>query len=324
MTINGIIRSLTVAHNRSVRQAAYEQQLARRRADLGQAAAEVEDYNDLIEFLTGVGRDCGEAVIWTDEANRPEPMAPELLNARETLATREFTSYVPSFMDKTFGSPHQKKQQLAQAVEEARAADYRDYTEAHGRYTQEWNTWREKKELAERVNAGELAVYEEILKEIGPFASLKNIANGFRFWFADQHRGGVEVDIKGEQVVPDEIKLLTSTGKLTKKPMPVTRKWEIYQDYVGGCMFRGAREIFSLLPVRFLITSAHCVLVNPRNGRHERMCLGSFAIHRDSLNHFDFRHVDFSKAAKSFVNTMNFSKRTGFEPVEALVLEGFE
>lgn len=53
MTINGIIRSLTVAHNRGVRQAAYEQKLARKRADLGQAAAEVEDYNDLIEFLTG-------------------------------------------------------------------------------------------------------------------------------------------------------------------------------------------------------------------------------------------------------------------------------
>ncbi|WP_156345260.1 hypothetical protein [Verrucomicrobium spinosum] len=34
MTINGIIRSLTVAHNRGVRQAAYEQKLARKRADL--------------------------------------------------------------------------------------------------------------------------------------------------------------------------------------------------------------------------------------------------------------------------------------------------
>lgn len=324
MTINGIIRSLTVAHNSSVRQAAYEQKLARRRADLSQAAAEVEDYNDLIEFLTGVGRDCGEAVIWADEASMPEPVAPELQNARETLATKEFTSYVPSFMDKTFGSPHKRKQELAQAVEEARAADYRDYTEAHGRYTQNWNIWRERKELAERVNAGELAVYEEILKEIGPFASLKNIANGFRFWFADQYRGVVEVDVKGEHVVPDEMKSLTSTGKLTKKPMPVTRKWEIYQDYVCGCMFRGAREIFSLLPVRFIITSAHQVLVNPANGRHERMCLGSFAIHRDSLDHIDFRHVDFSEAAKSFVHTMNFSKRTGFEPVEALDLDRFD
>lgn len=235
----------------------------------------------------------------------------------------KITSYVPSFMDKTFGSPHKRKQELAQAVEDARAADYQDYTQAHSRYTEQWHLWKEKKELSERVEAGDLVVYEEILKEIGPFTSLKNIANGFRFWFADQYRGGVEVDVKGEHVVPDEIKLLTSTGKLTKKAMPVTRKWEIYQDYVCGCMFRGAREIFSLLPVQFLITSAHSVLVNPRNGRHERMCLGSFAIHRDSLHHIDFRHVDFSEAAKTFVHRMNFSKRTGFEPVEGLDLEGF-
>lgn len=324
MTINGIIRSLQAAHNRSLRHAAYERKLAQRRANEDQAAAEVEDFNDLIDFLTGVGRECGDPIDWKGLLQAQEPVAPELTNSRESAAMHEFTSYVPSLMDKTIGSPHQKKQELAKAVEEARATDYKEYSEAHQRYVEQWHFWQQRRELTEKVLSGDLTIYKEVLDEVGPFASLKHIADGFRFGFADQYRADVEVDVKGENVVPDEVKMLTSTGKLTKKPMPASRKWEIYQDYVCGCMFRGAREIFSLLPVQFLITSAHRVLVNPRNGRHERMCLGSIAIHRESLDHIDFRHVDFSEATKSFVHTMNFSKRTGFEPVEALVLEGFE
>lgn len=191
-------------------------------------------------------------------------------------------------------------------------------------YRAVWQNWEQQTHLARQVLAGDLHVYAEVLQEVSPFEALHEVGSEFSFAFESPLTCCVDVDVLDQTIVPTEIKALTPTGKLTSRAMPVTRKFEIYQDYVCGAIFRAARESFSLLPLRFVISSAYCELLNLSNGLHERVCIASVGARRETTDDVDFDHVDFSEAMTRFPHRMEFNKRSGFRPVKAFILEDFD
>ena len=68
--------------------------------------------------------------------------------------------------------------------------------------------------------------------------------------------------VKSEEIVPRETKSLLKSGKLSVKQMPKARFYEIYQDYVCGCVLRAGRELFALLPIRMVIVTAMANMLN--------------------------------------------------------------
>src|ERR1019366_10691322 len=75
-----------------------------------------------------------------------------------------------------------------------------------------------------------------------------------------------QINVNSSQTIPTEVKTLTSSGKLSIKPMPKGRFQEIYQDYVCGCMLRVAREVFAMLPVEMVLVTASADLLDSRTG----------------------------------------------------------
>ena len=126
------------------------------------------------------------------------------------------------------------------------------------------------------------------------------------------------LNVNGENVIPTEIRSLTKSGKLSIKPMPKNKFYEIYQDYVCGSALRIARELFALLPVDMIIVNAIGSLLNKQTGHLEDTPILSIAIPRKTFDMLNFENLDPSDSLNNFVHNMDFKKGKGFGPVEVL------
>ena len=105
--------------------------------------------------------------------------------------------------------------------------------------------------------------------------------------------------------------------------MPKTKFYEIYQDYVCGCVLRIARELFALLPIEMTVITANGKAVNTKTGYLEDQPILSVAIPRETLSGLNFNLLDPSDSMANFVHMMKFMKTKGFQQVETLSRKDF-
>jgi hypothetical protein len=124
--------------------------------------------------------------------------------------------------------------------------------------------------------------------------------------------------VSGMQVIPSEVKTMTSSGKVSVKPMPKGRFHEIYQDYVCGCMLRVAGEVFAMLPVETLLVTASADLLDSRTGHTTEQPVLSAVMPRTAITRLHFNHLDPSDALENFQHRGDFkaSRKDGaFKPI---------
>jgi len=156
-------------------------------------------------------------------------------------------------------------------VEEAREVDEREYQIARARYEKEFAQWKKMHSLARRVLAGEGRAYTEAVSESSALTEISNLGSSIHMTVHDARVIECELKVNGRDVIPTDMKSLTSTGKLVVKSMPKARFHEIYQDYVCGCVLRLAREMFALLPVDTAILTATVDGIDSRNRPHAEL-----------------------------------------------------
>src|SRR5262249_12580602 len=101
-----------------------------------------------------------------------------------------------------------------------------------------------------------------------------------------------QLHVNGDKAIPSEIVSQMRTGKLSVKPMPKARFYELYQDYVCGCVLRVARELFALLPVKMVIVTALGQILNTQPGHLEEKAVLSVAVPRATLSRIQWESVD--------------------------------
>lgn len=250
MSSQRYLQQLRAAQRREEREAVRRQKELERAAReqskldaLAQAALEVETYDNQIEVLLSVHRDCGAPWDWRALSCRLPPPAPIPLHAREFLARQQASlGLVPDPVDV--------------AIQAAILADEQDHDMELRAYADQAERRREVALLGRRILTGDTTAFSEAVTALDPFEELA------------QH--GVSVDLRGltvdlvechvavhgAHVVPPEVKALTSTGRLSSRPMPRKRAHEIYQDYVCGAILRVARETFAVLPCGQILVHA--------------------------------------------------------------------
>jgi hypothetical protein len=117
------------------------------------------------------------------------------------------------------------------------------------------------------------------------------------------------------------VKTLTSSGKLSVKAMPKGRFQEIYADYLCGCAFRVAREVFAVLPVDTLLVTACAESVDPKTGLEGQKPVLSVVFPRSKISQLNFDRLDPSAAIAEFQHRARFSggrKSASFEAVAPL------
>ena len=301
-------------HNELLRQ---QKQLLKMR-ERERAAFEVQLNENRIDLLRSIHKECGPVWDWHALVSAPPPVPPLRTHHRQEKAASALEKLSPGFWDKLFRRVESKKEALRRAVASAEDADAKEYLEILTTHQREFSEWQEKRQIAERVIARDIQAFKEVIEELAPFSEISDLGSSVGFQFANSSIIDVTLTVNGQNVIPGEIKSLLQSGKLSTKKMPQGRFYELYQDYICGCVLRVARELFALLPFDTVIVTAVGDVVNVQTGHLEERPLLSVAIPRRTLGKLDLDAIDPSESMKNFIHRMDFKKNKGFMVVDRI------
>ncbi len=326
----GTIRSIGAAVRAAERDAKRRQRELERQQkqydkmqELRRAAHEVDLYENHIELIQSMHKDCSERVDWKSIASSLQPQKPENPRAREKRADLKIQNYKPGIIDKIFKTEEKSRKKLRDKLSESIREDEKEYAERIQAWEKEVEDWKESVSMANRLLSGEGQAKVEVIKELDPFSELSTLGSGLEFNI--RVRGIVEatLHVHGREIVPSEIKGLLSSGHLSMKKMPQGRFNEIHQDYVCSCTLRVANELFAILPEDVVIVTAVDELLNTKTGHKEELPILSAYVTRVTLGSLSMNTVDPSDSMGNFVHNMSFKKNKGFEAVERIDPEKF-
>ncbi|WP_432217796.1 hypothetical protein ACREYJ_24595 [Pseudomonas kribbensis] len=330
MTWKGTLRSMQASARRAernskrrqreleVRQKAYAKMEA-----LEQAAHEVEVYENHIELLLSVHKDCGEQINWGEFVSQPAPIKPVELNTHEIHAREKHSSYKPGFIVRTLKLEARKRRKLEEAIPAAVAKDRQKLAEELKEWEAQHREWQEDYDLATGVLAGNAQSKIDAVMQVNPFTDISHLGTSITFSVGETGIFECTLSVHGEKVIPQEIKSLLQSGKLSVKKMPISKFNELLQDYVCSCVLRVGQELLSILPERMVIVTAVDSLLNSATGHLEDQPILSVAISRDTLFKLNMQSIDPSDSMKNFVHNMNFKKTAGFLPVSKVDSQQF-
>ncbi len=172
--------------------------------------------------------------------------------------------------------------------------------------------------LRDRVLAGDIDAYYEVIEECEPFDALVDFGSEFEIGTDNPESMSVEFNIKAEDVLPKTKLELGASGKLVEKELSKTAYYDIYQDYVCSVSIRLARDIFALLPVEKVLVNAVNVEVNTATGNEEEVCYLSVIFDRATFEKINLDRIDPSDSFDNFEYNMKFAKSSGFKPVNKM------
>jgi hypothetical protein len=326
MTWKGTLRSIAAAQRRSERAArqrhnelARRQKLLENMAELERASYEVEVYENRLDVLSSIHKDCGEAWHWGVMLVTEPPAMPVNSYRHLAEANAKLDGFRPSVADKFLKRTNARRDELAKAVDAARQLDEQEHQDALKAYEQELLEWETARDLASQVLAGRPEAYLQAIKQVDPFSEMGELGSSFEFQASDSSVIETLLHVNSEEVIPRVIKTLLKSGKLSVKEMPKTKFFELYQDYICGCVLRIARELFALLPIQIAIVTAQGKVLNTKTGQMEERPILSVAIPRDTLSALNFELLDPSNSMGNFVYRMNFKKSVGFSAVDRIL-----
>jgi hypothetical protein len=275
-----------------------------------QARLEVETHESRLDLLLSMHKEQGPTWDWSAVAATLLPHCPEKTSYHEFRAKQRAALLQPD-----------QKDVSVPMLEQAKSLDEEAYQHSLTAYAGDKANWEKFRQLARRILAGEPRAYTEALVELSPLAEISELGSTLNFTVHDTHLLECILKVNGVQAIPAEVKTLTSTGKLSVKPMPKARFHELYQDYICSCMLRVAREVFALLPVDAVLITAAADSTDLRKDRPVEQPVLSALMARTALAGFDFERLDPSEAMESFLHRGDFkaSRKTGaFAPIAPL------
>jgi len=323
-TIGKVVRAADRSAKRRQRELDRQQKQYEKMAELEQAEYEVEVYENHIDLLQSVHKECSERIDWNTLASQIEPLKPENSRQLENKARSALSSYSPGFFDKIFKNVETKKERFEKDILYAIERDDKILQEDIENWKKEHIDWSEQTQLAKGVLNGNAQAKIQAIKELEPFSELSTLGSSLNF---SVHKSGyldVIINIHGDEVVPTEVKSLLKSGRLSIKKMPKGRFNEIYQDYVCSCILRIANEIFSVLPDDKVFATAVDDMLNKKTGHQEESPILSICVSRSTLESLNMDNIDPSDSMENFVHNMSFKKTTGFGVIEKIDMDSFE
>lgn len=321
----GAVRSIGAACRAAEREAKRRQrELDRQRKqyekmqELEQAAYEVEVYQNHIDLLQSVHKECCSPVDWKAIAAASEPEKPVNLKKRENKAKGKADNYQPGFIDRILKREDKKRNQLEEAILKAVEDDELDYKNKTEIWKEEHKEWSESVLLAQGVLNGHQESKIKAIEEIDPFSEISTLGSSLSFKTGEDSIIEVTINIHGDDIIPNEVKSLLKSGRLSVKKMPKGKFNELYQDHVCSCVLRVAGEIFSIFPDEKVFVTAVDKLLNTNTGHLEEFPILSVCISRCTLHSLNLDNIDPSDSMNNFVHKMSFKKTKGFEAVERL------
>lgn len=181
--------------------------------EIRQNAILVQEYDNYIEVIRGVHRECEASIDWCNIYAMPAPHEYGTKGVKQREAEDKYNNYKPSFVDKVLGNGGaKKKQKLYDAIGVAQKEDEEAYL-----------NWQSMHEFAGNIINGDIDSYFMAVDEASPFDDLLDYGSDFEIGTDDKDSMTVEFHVKSGSVIPNIAMTLTSTGKLSKKNLSKTQ-----------------------------------------------------------------------------------------------------
>lgn len=327
----GTVRSIGAAVRAAERDAKKRQRELERQQnqyekmqELEQAAYQVEVYENHIDVIQSIHKECSPPIDWNKIALSKQPIEPQRSNDNESEARQSLKSYKPGFIDRLLKREEKKRSFLSQEIDEAIKKDEFNYKSSVSKWKKDTAEWRESIAIAKALLDGKAEAKIEAIKNLQPFTEISNLGSSLSISVHDNGILEATINVHGTEIVPSETKSLLKSGKLSVKNMPKGTFNEIYQDYVCSCVLRVGNELFSAIPDNLVIVTAVDELLNSQTGHLEEAPILSVAVSRSTIERLNLEAIDPSDSMNNFKHHMSFKKTKGFERVERIDREGLD
>ncbi len=317
-TLNAIARESERNARRRQRALERSQKDSYRMAEAQRAENLIEDYNDKLEQITGVHKECGERVNWQKIAYADAPEKPVYDDILKQKALYSWQNYKPGIFDRIFKRVEKKREKLFRNIDLSEQEDKSNYNKLRKKFESDNLEWQEETELARGVLLRDPKSYLRAIKELGMFTDIGALGSNIELKVLDN--GTIEATLYGhsQDIIPKESFSLLKSGKLSTKAITKAQSYLLFQSYVCGCVLRVANELFAALPAETVIVTAKSKLLNVASGHLEERPIVSALIPRDTLEGLNMDLLEPSDSMKNFVHHMDFKKSVGFNPVEEI------
>jgi len=292
------------------RQLELKQKQQQQLKELEAAKLEVELYENKIELLKSVHKECSDPIDWEKIIESEPPFSKDGAGPNEQEAMLKLKNYKPTWRDKLFNRIEARKKQLEKKVQEAKKIDLSEYEE-----------WETSVNLGNRILDGDFNAYKDVIKKLAPFDDIEELGSSYNIRIINKETVEFYLNVHSEKIIPSETKSLTKTGKVSTRAMAKGKYFELYQDFVCSCVLRVARELFALLPIDQTVIHAIGKGINTATGNNEIFPILSVKINRSEIKTINFDNIDCSDAVENLEHNMKFRKTKGFAPIEKLQVE---
>ncbi|WP_281559829.1 hypothetical protein [Thalassomonas sp. RHCl1] len=292
--------------------------------ELEQAKYEVEVYENHIDVIQSMHKECSKPVDWNTIAESKQPLKPENKKENEKKAQLEADRYKPGLVDRLFWRVEKKRACFAENVLRAVEADNSEFRENIACWEEKVEYWKKSVDIANALLEGTGKAKIEAVEYIQPFSEISNLGSRLSIAVNEDNNLEVTIHVHSADIVPSEMKSLLKNGKLSVKKMPKGKFNEIYQDYVCSCTLRIANEIFSVIPDKVVAVTAVDELLNSKTGHLEESPILSAVISCSTLESLNLETIDPSDSMSNFIHNMSFKKTKGFEAVPRVNIEVLE
>lgn len=286
--------------------------------ELAQAQYDVEVFENYIEQIQSLHKEGSELINWLKLKNEEAPLEPKLEYTKMIQAEFRFNTFKPNFLHKIFNMTESKKKSLLKNIETSKVIDEQAYEQSLINYRQTYQEWLEQVNLAERVLNKEEKALIEVIEEMNPFKEIHDLGTSLEIMFKENILY-IELNVHSQNIIPNKVKSLLKSGKLSVKDMPKSLYNELYQDYVCSAILRVAREIFAILTIEEIIITAKDELLNKSTGHEELLPIVSVLISKQKFESLNLNLIDSSDSMTNFIHNMDFKKASGFKAVERII-----
>lgn len=275
-------------------------------AEQEQAAYEVSVYQNHVELIQSMHKQCGTPIDWGKIRDAGEPKKPERNSQHEA-------AFKSGFFTKLFGN-EDKKRSAAIAKDDA------VFQNELVNWQQNHQRWQDHGALARKLiqGDGDPGSKVEVIQTVNPFKDINELGTQVDISIAENCMVEATLHAYGENIVPVEAKSLLQSGKLSVKKLPKAKFNDIYQDYVCSAALRIGNEILAMVPDDLVIVHIKDKLLNTATGHIEDQYILSVAISRATIASLNMDRIDPSDSLENFIHNIDFKGAQGFKGVEPL------
>lgn len=288
--------------------------LARRQA-FKNAENEVQEYEHYIKTLITLHTKVAEYINWQQLSLSSAPNPPTMHYKNRNAAIHDYQTFSPSFFQKIFKQTKKIKQLLKLTIEQAENEDKKYHKQLVEKFYLKLAKWESDVELSKKILNYDEEAFNYVLHNK---SDLPNFCSNLTLELKQDKSIHISIYISGNDLIPTEIKTFLKSGKVSKKTMPKTRYYEIYQDHFCSLILRAARETFALLPIKTTVITLFDHMLDTSTGYLNDIPILSALIVKETIEKLNLNDIDPSEALKNFTHNMSFKKLSGFQAIEIL------